>query len=77
MNIRLDDWKLVRGCPGLLTDWYNLTDFNTPELNHRDHGQFLSLAYDPESKTCLNENSNLTNEYYLFNIKSEQKLYLC
>ena len=25
---RVGEWKLIRGCPGFLTDWYNTTEFH-------------------------------------------------
>ena len=65
---RLDDWKLIRGCPGILTDWYNLTYFDTPDISHRDIGHTLSISYDPKSENCINHKSNVTFQYYLFNI---------
>jgi hypothetical protein len=66
---RVGDWKLIRGCAGLLTDWYNLTDFNHQKIN-RDEGIRLSLT-DDKTKNCLKTDSlpDSTHNYFLFNIK--------
>jgi hypothetical protein len=66
---RVGDWKIIRGCPGLLTDWYNLTNFD-PSNSKTDAGIELALKNDP-SLNCLDSSkpTNSTYFYFLFNIK--------
>ena len=67
-SIRFEDWKLIVGCPGLLTDWYDLKNFTNPDITKRDRGIKLSISeVDP---SCLNPLSETNFLYYfLFNIK--------
>lgn len=64
----MDDWKLIKGCPGLMTDWYNLTDFN-PDTNQIDFGESLSISNDAPS--CVNKHG-LNSFYFLFNLKGKK-----
>ena len=66
---REGDWKIIRGCPGLLTDWYNLSNYN-PDSSPVDAGIELALTNDP-SAGCLDPARpvNSTFFYFLFNIK--------
>lgn len=70
--IRVQDWKLIRGCPGLLTSWYNLTSFNLPE-EVLDKGIELSIS-DENSETCLDPENKSPKRYFLFNIKGIKRL---
>ncbi|CAF0746120.1 unnamed protein product [Brachionus calyciflorus] len=66
--IRVDNWKLIKGCPGLLTDWYNLSNFDI-DYTINEFGEFLSL--NSSRQTCLSEVSDKENNYFLFNLKDD------
>ena len=66
---RVGDWKLIRGCPGLYTGWYNFTDYNPDlSLNHLDRGIELSISYE-DNITCQHKDRSNPKRYFLFNIK--------
>lgn len=70
--IRVDDWKLIRGCPGLYTGWYNLTDYEPDlSLDNLDLGIELSISHE-NNQTCLRKNRINPKRYFLFNLKSER-----
>ena len=67
-SIRFEDWKLIIGCPGFLTDWYDLKNFSTPDVSNRDRGIKLSISdVNPNCLNPLNQTNSLN--YFLFNIK--------
>lgn len=65
--IRDGDWKLIKGCPGIFTDWYNLTEFDLSKY-HEYHGINISVSY--ESDTCVDDKPAVYS-YFLFNIKED------
>ena len=68
LKLRYKNWKLVKGCPGVvLTDWYNLTDFNTPNISSRDKGHLLSISTNYNSSDCLDPKAP-KRYYFLFDI---------
>lgn len=65
--IRDADWKLIKGCPGIYTDWYNLTEFDLNKY-HEYHGINMSISY--ESASCVDDKPAKFS-YFLFNINDD------
>jgi hypothetical protein len=63
------DWKLIRGCPGIPTDWYTLDDFNVT-FDHPHEGIELAISFENNDETCLDESETAEKaKYFLFNLK--------
>ena len=70
-NWRSGDWKLIKGCPGFFTGWYNTSYFGS-DYGPMDKG--VSLALSDDSVDCLAPTGkvNSTFDYFLFDIKSKR-----
>jgi len=71
--VRDGDWKLIKGCPGVFTDWYNLTEFDLTKYK-QFYGINMSISF--ESSTCVDNNKPARFAYFLFNIKGFDELNL-
>jgi len=66
--VRDGDWKLIKGCPGIYTDWYNLTEFDLTKYQEFN-GINMSISY--ENPTCVDKTKPAISAYFLFNIKGK------
>jgi hypothetical protein len=72
--IRVEEWKLIKGCAGTYTDWYNLNNFTHEYSRAKGH----ELSISTKTQNCLNPENlkNSTFSYFLFNIKSKPLIIL-
>jgi len=62
-------WKIIKGCPGLWTDWYNLTEYNL-EKYKIFNGELISLTDGIDlGSNCLSRDTSKNDYYFLFNLQ--------
>lgn len=66
--IRDGDWKLIKGCPGIYADWYNLKEFDMSKYRSYE-GVNMSISYTDAS--CIDSKKSSVSSYFLFNIKED------